>query len=163
MIAHALGDRPRARIAHAEALARRAGDIRAAARRAEEGHIADQRVAAAALGIPFGAYDQRAAGQPLAHIVVGHAGEREGVVFRQERAERLPAAARTFDGARNVGFGQHRAEGAIDRGEANVRLIGRVGALAQMEVLGLGTIEAMVVRKIRDFGKIDGTAGFDAQ
>ena len=97
VVAHALGHGRRAGIAHAEALARRAGYVGRAAGRAVEGHVANERVAVAPPRALGRAHRQRAAGEALAQVVVGLAAQRDLLPLPQERAKRLPAAAVNFD------------------------------------------------------------------
>ncbi len=98
MVAGALDDRHRAGVAHREALAGDALQIRLAGDRAIEHGIADDdvlgRVAPRRHGL---ADDQPAARQALADIVVGVAGQLQADAARQEGAEAAAGGAGQAD------------------------------------------------------------------
>ena len=88
MVADALHNGGSAGITHAEALAGRAGDERAPARRAVERNIADDDVVGRLKRAgPIRKDDQSAAGKSLAEVVVAVALERKRYALRQKRAE----------------------------------------------------------------------------
>src|SRR5690606_35011727 len=96
--ADALDDRAGARVAHAEALAGQAAEERLAAGGAVEHDVADRDVLLRAVGgVGRRADDERAAGEPLAGVVVGVAVQRERDAVRQPAAERLAGGAVQVD------------------------------------------------------------------
>ncbi len=104
MVARALDHRDRARIAHREALARDAGEEGLARGRAVEAGVADDDVRRGLARHIVGlADDQPAAGQALAGIIVGVAGQRQREAGREEGAEALPRGAGEPRGQAGVG------------------------------------------------------------
>ena len=172
VVAHALHDGAGPGIADAEALARHAADIGLAPRRAVERHVADDDILP---GIPpallRGPHHQLAAGEALAEIVVGIAGQTDGHPLRQERAEGLPAPAQGLDDHGVIGQSaalpgnlraQDRAEGAVHTGHVDPHrpgLAGFEGLLAggqQRRHIG-GFLQAEIVHRLRL--EVDGPVG----
>lgn len=92
MVARTLDDNLDAAVAHGEALARDAADVRFPARRAVEGGVADDDIVLRREGrLRRRSDDDLAAGKALADVVVGVALQRERDALRHERAEALPA------------------------------------------------------------------------
>ena len=88
MVADTFHDDIRTGIAHAESLARNAGNKSAAACRAVERDIADDDVLSRLKRAgPIRKNDQSAAGKALAEVVVAVALERKRYALRQKRAE----------------------------------------------------------------------------
>ena len=123
VVADALDDGARARVAHREALAGEPAEERAAGGRAVEHGVADQHVLLGhERGVVGRADGEHAAGQALARVVVGVADQRQLDARRQPRAERLPgrAAQREADRLRRqplgaVDLGDRAREQAADR------------------------------------------------
>src|SRR5205085_4646507 len=98
VIADTLGHHVRPRVADAEPLARDAADVRLAARRAVERHVADDDVVLGAEGGPLRRIgDDLAAGETLAEAVVGIAHERHRDAAWHECTEALTCGARERD------------------------------------------------------------------
>src|SRR5690606_9453656 len=94
VVADGVHDRVHSAVAHAEALARHAADVRLSARRAVEGYVADDDVLLGHERSGRGRlYDDLAAGQALAAVIVGVTLEHEGHALRHEAAEALPRGA----------------------------------------------------------------------
>ena len=134
VIAAALNDSDSAGISHAESFARDAVNVRFAAGRAVECDVADDDVLARNERRVGGRLDNElAAGETLAEIVVGVAGELDRESLRDERAEGLSAAALRFD---DIGVGREGiaeslrdlgaedgSEGAVGARDADVHLV----------------------------------------
>src|SRR5262249_53183140 len=87
-------DRIDAAVAHAEALARQAANVRLAARGAVKGNVADNHVFHRAVGGLFGRVDDDlAARQTLADVIVGVAFEHHRHAVRHKRREALAGGA----------------------------------------------------------------------
>ena len=98
MVADALDDGARARVAHREALAGQAAREHLALGRAVQDGVADDHVLLGAVRRAVGRHDrQRPAGQALAGVVVGVAVQGELDARRQPAAERLPRRAAELD------------------------------------------------------------------
>ncbi len=123
VVADALDDRARARVAHGEALAGEAAEERPAGGGAVEHRVADHDVLLGHEGGLVGrAHGEHAAGQALARVVVGVADQRQLDARRQPRAERLAggAAQREADRLRRqplgpVDLGDRAREQPADR------------------------------------------------
>src|SRR6266403_5948661 len=90
MVAHRLDDRIRAAVAHGKALARHAADVRLTARRAVKADVADDDVLLRnERGPGRREYDDLAARESLAEVIVGVAFECKRHATRHERAEAL--------------------------------------------------------------------------
>ena len=125
VIAQAFHHRRRAGIAHREALAGHAVEVGFAAGGAVEHHVADQDILFRQEGGSARRIDdQPAAGESLAHVVVGVAFEFERDALGQKCAEALPGRAGELEADRVVGqagravaprdlAAEHRAHGAM--------------------------------------------------
>ena len=108
VVADALDDGARARVADREALAREAAEERPARGRAVEHGVADDDVLLGhERGVVGRAHGEHAAGEALARVVVGVADQRQLDARRQPGAERLPgrAAQREADRLRRQPLG----------------------------------------------------------
>ena len=133
VVADALDDRVRARVAHGEALAREAAEERAARGGAVEDGVADDHVLLGGEGRALGrAHGEHAAGEALADVVVRVAAERQLDPGREPGAERLAgrAAQREADRPRRQALGAARlrdalreqaADGAVDVADRDAR------------------------------------------
>ncbi len=149
-------------IAHGEPLTRHAVEIHFPAGRAIETNVADQNVFFRhEPGIARRINNQRAAGEPFSHIVVGFAFERERYTLRQERAKALPRAAVELnaDGVIRQARGamaprdlpaEHSADGAMHVSNRQAERHGReildglAGLFDQFAVEGI--VQAVVLR-----------------
>ena len=161
VVADPLGDRQRARVADAEALADHAAQEDLAARRAVGDDVAgDHLLLGGERRRRRRAHDQAAAGQALAEVVVGVAGEAHRHAARHERPEALPGRPGELDVDRAVGqplavpalgdlVPEHRADGAVDVADRQVDhhrrgvLDRRAGEPDQLDVERVG--EAVVL------------------
>ena len=145
VVAHAFHNRPGAGIAHGEAFPGHAGHKGVSARRAVQGHVADQGILRLPHGVHRRAHRQHAAGKSLAQIVVRHAVERDLLPPRQESAEGLSTAALGLNLL--VSF-QHRPESPVRGHQVNMVLIQPdVRPLRQAEIMLRGRLEAGVPGK----------------
>src|SRR5713101_10193321 len=161
MRADALDDRERARIAHGETLAGDAAEEAFAAHRAVEHRVADDdALVALERAVMRRVYDQPAAGQALAAIVVGGAFELERDAARQEGAEALPRRALEAHMDQAVGHSlvaitlrdfarEHGADDAMDVADRHLdgdRLLARQRRLRLGDELVVeGAVEAVVL------------------